>query len=534
VIGCFYGIVAAKKQLFPYSQMKQLYSFLTEDYEVKTLHTHVRDEFTKQSETSKSSKFINLNNLISDGRVIESLTIPFLMKSIDIASLDKFDLPKISGPAGGLCGLQNKLVLFGGKGNGILIHLETMDILGGISLKNYQTSDGGIIYTIKDVACSFDEDGQFAYIVYQILYDQVANESNHYRTAIGKIDLQNFGTGSFQNVWTSKLTGPNFGGRLSLVSDDIALISFSDAGPYGKRQDNGLFRPEDPDLLEGKILSVNLSNGEHNIFSFGHRNPQGLFVNSQGEIFETEHGPKGGDEFNLLRKGRNYGWPNVSHGVDYTSYHWKHGKAGRHEGYEPPLFAWVPSIAISNLIQVKNFHPAWAEDFLIGSLKAQSLFRLRLNKKQRVEFVEQIWIGSRIRDIEELENSQIALWTDDSKLKIISIANDFIKNDKRTTTSFTGSLFEGCLKCHHFGITNVTHLAPSLKMILSRDIASDNFKYSDALSKISGRWTRQRMKEFIMNPQEFAPGNMMVYQVADEKVADAIVDKLIEMDNMGQ
>ena len=163
MIGCFYGIVAAKKQLFPYSQMKQLYSFLTEDYEVKTLHTHVRDEFTKQSETSKSSKFINLNNLISDGRVIESLTIPFLMKSIDIASLDKFDLPKISGPAGGLCGLQNKLVLFGGKGNGILIHLETMDILGGISLKNYQTSDGGIIYTIKDVACSFDEDGQFAF-----------------------------------------------------------------------------------------------------------------------------------------------------------------------------------------------------------------------------------------------------------------------------------------------------------------------------------------------------------------------------------
>ena len=71
-------------------------------------------------------------------------------------------------------------------------------------------------------------------------------------------------------------------------------------------------------------------------------------------------------------------------------------------------------------------------------------------------------------------------------------------------------------------------------MIFSRDIASDNFKYSEALSKFSGGWTRERLKEFIMNPQEFAPGNMMVYQVTDEKVATAIVDKLIEIDNMGQ
>lgn len=505
-----------------------------QDYEAQTLHTNVRDEFSKPPVTDNSSDVTNLNNLISDGRVVESLTVPFLMKSIDIAALVKFNLPEISGPSGGLCSLQNKLVLFGGKGNGILIQLDSMNIMGTITLKNSQTLDGGIIHTINDVACSLRKDGQFAYIVYQILYDQLSSETKHYRTAVGKIDLKNFKTSSFENVWTSKLTGPNYGGRFSLTSDNTALISFSDAEPYGKRQDNGLFRPEDQSLLEGKIISVNLSSGKDNIFSFGHRNPQGLFVNSQGKIFSTEHGPKGGDELNLLRKGANYGWPNVSHGVNYTSYRWKHGKAGRHEGYEPPIFAWVPSIAISNLIQVKKFHPSWADDYLIGSLKAQSLFRLRLDEKQSVEFVEQIWVGSRIRDLEELENSQIALWTDDSKLKILTIANNFMKSDKRTSATYTGSLFAGCLQCHHFGITNITHLAPSLKMIFSRDIASDNFKYSEALSKFSGGWTRERLKEFIMNPQEFAPGNMMVYQVTDEKVATAIVDKLIEIDNMGQ
>src|SRR5262249_31167125 len=133
------------------------------------------------------------------------------------------------------------------------------------------------------------------------------------------------------------------------------------------------------------------------------------------QLFSTEHGARGGDELNVIAEGSNYGWPNVTLGTGYDSYNWEVGRSlvGTHAEYTAPLFAWVPSIAVLQLIEVNNCHPRWDGDLLVGSLKASSLYRLRL-EAGRVLYSEPIWIGQKIRDIAQTINGIIVLWTDDT------------------------------------------------------------------------------------------------------------------------
>jgi glucose/arabinose dehydrogenase len=108
------------------------------------------------------------------------------------------------------------------------------------------------------------------------------------------------------------------------------------------------------------------------VFTKGHLNPQGLTFLKNGQLLSTEHGPKRGDELNVITEGSNCGWPDVTVGTEYGSYDWPVGSSlvGSHTGYTAPLFAWVPSIAVSQLIEINNFHPRWDGDLLVGSLKA--------------------------------------------------------------------------------------------------------------------------------------------------------------------
>src|SRR5262249_9730824 len=156
------------------------------------------------------------------------------------------------------------------------------------------------------------------------------------------------------------------------------------------------------------------------LVSMGHRNPQGLVVSKTGELFSTEHGPSGGDELNLISEGANYGWPNVTLGTEYNAYNWKEGLQGRHTGYQLPIFGWVPSIAVSNLIQVDKFNDRWDGDLLVASLKSLSIFRLRLDGT-KVIYSEPIWLGQRIRDVTQISTGTIVLWTDDAQLLFISV-----------------------------------------------------------------------------------------------------------------
>jgi len=96
----------------------------------------------------------------------------------------------------------------------------------------------------------------------------------------------------------------------------------------------------------GKTILIHLDDGTSEIYSLGHRNPQGLYVTPEGAIWSTEHGPQGGDELNLIVRGANYGWPLVTYGTDYGSAAWPLSHVqGRHDGYQQPILRGYPPSA---------------------------------------------------------------------------------------------------------------------------------------------------------------------------------------------
>lgn len=223
--------------------------------------------------------------------------------------------------------------------------------------------------------------------------------------------------------------GHEAGGRMVQLSDDALLLSVGYQGHDGV---SGRNLPQDSSNAYGKMIRINLEEGTSALYSLGHRNPQGLHVDSQGRIWSTEHGPKGGDELNLIREGVNYGWPNVSYGTDYGSYAWPlSNEQGRHAGFTAPVYAWVPSIGVSQMISVQNnLFERWQGDLIVSSLKAKKLFRLRV-REGRVVFAEPIHIGMRIRDLVEMRSGAIVLKTDTGTFVRLIPSPDVHAEDRR-------------------------------------------------------------------------------------------------------
>src|SRR5262249_18497823 len=134
--------------------------------------------------------------------------------------------------------------------------------------------------------------------------------------------------------------GSNVGSGAKIVTDGMDKIYLT-IGDYFQ---SARAVAQDPNSTLGKIVEISISTQEVRILSIGHRNPQGLVRTKAGELLSTEQGPAGGDELNLITEGSNYGWPNVTLGTDYGTYGWKDDAlVGKHIGFKPPLFAWVPS-----------------------------------------------------------------------------------------------------------------------------------------------------------------------------------------------
>ncbi|MCC6888294.1 MAG: PQQ-dependent sugar dehydrogenase [Hyphomicrobiales bacterium] len=159
------------------------------------------------------------------------------------------------------------------------------------------------------------------------------------------------------------------------------------------------------------------------IWSYGHRNIQGAALHPQsGKLWIHEHGARGGDEINIVEPGRNYGWPVITYGVDYSGE--KIGVGTRRDGMEQPVKYWVPSIAPSGMaFYTGALFPAWRGNLFIGALLAQTLVRLEL-KGEAVGSEERLLqnLRARIRDVRQGPDGALYLATDHSSGRILRIA----------------------------------------------------------------------------------------------------------------
>ena len=156
--------------------------------------------------------------------------------------------------------------------------------------------------------------------------------------------------------------------------------------------------------------------------SKGHRNPQGI-LKIGNNIYISEHGPRGGDELNLIKSGKDYGWPFVTYGQAYSSGDYvKPSKPGTHAGYEKPLYSWVPSVAPTELVQLPS-GPQWKaqqSQIVMGTLAEQALVFIELLTPNKVGTVSSFDVGHRIRDLELMPDGTMVATTDDGKLLFIS------------------------------------------------------------------------------------------------------------------
>jgi glucose/arabinose dehydrogenase len=220
------------------------------------------------------------------------------------------------------------------------------------------------------------------------------------------------------------------GGRILFLPDKTFLLTVGDGYDYKSAA-------QDPRSHLGKTLRLTREGGAPDdnpfvgragflpeIWTLGHRNAQGLARDAEtGEIWLHEHGPRGGDELNLLRAGANYGWPVVTHGIDYD------GKLISDRtfapGFERAHFFWAPSIAPSGLLVYRgNDFPDWQGRLLVGGLAYRSIVRLRRGKDTGL-FVEEarmfVPVQKRIRDLREGPDGLIYVLTDEEDGELLRL-----------------------------------------------------------------------------------------------------------------
>lgn len=223
--------------------------------------------------------------------------------------------------------------------------------------------------------------------------------------------------------------GHQMGGRMLLDGEHHILVVIGDHDLSGVRQGEAKISL-DPHSHHGKLVRIELRTGNAEILARGLRVPQGLVRDAKGNLWETEQGPQGGDELNLLLPGSNYGWPDATYGIQYGKRQWPHAEVqGRHSGFVSPVYAWIPSIGASSVI-VSNSQqfPLWKDDLLVASLISQSIFRARLSEN-RVVYVERIYIGRGIRDMVQTDDGSIALLLRNTKILFLTRSLEFCEDD---------------------------------------------------------------------------------------------------------
>lgn len=227
------------------------------------------------------------------------------------------------------------------------------------------------------------------------------------------------------DAWTNR--GQHFGSRLVFDGKGHLFISVGDRGVMQEAQNPSnhqgtIIRLHDDGRVPADNPFVGREGFRPEIYAYGIRSPQGLALHPEtGELWETEHGPRGGDEINLILPGRNYGWPTITYGINYNG-----EKISDHthmEGMEQPLHYWVPSIATSGLaFYTGDKFPGWKGDAFVGGLAGQQLVRLRFDGTRRVAIeVLLTELKRRIRDVRNGPDGYIYLLVDEPSAPMLRL-----------------------------------------------------------------------------------------------------------------
>jgi glucose/arabinose dehydrogenase len=214
-------------------------------------------------------------------------------------------------------------------------------------------------------------------------------------------------------------TGQHFGGRIAFDRKGFLYLTLGERGDKERAQRlddhaGSVIRLHDDGRVPADNPFVNRPGARPEKFTLGNRNMQGAALHPQtGELWTHEHGPQGGDEVNVMRAGRNYGWPVITYGVNY-GIGTKIGEGTEKPGMEQPLYYWVPSIAPSGMtFYTGERFQNWRGNLFVGSLKFQMLARLELDGEKIVK-EERLIQGElgRIRDVRTGPDGYIYLLTD--------------------------------------------------------------------------------------------------------------------------
>lgn len=245
-------------------------------------------------------------------------------------------------------------------------------------------------------------------------------------TTLARTKLKNNTLYNFEELLVTKSrtnTGAHFGSRIAFDEDGYLYFSVGDRG----HRPNG----QDINTHAGTIIRLHLDGtvpkdnpfvgkaGLDEIYSYGHRNPQGVFYDKfSKQLFAIEHGPRGGDEINIIQKGKNYGWATISYGKEY----WAPIKVGigtHKKGMQQPIKVYTPSIAPSSLIVYSGkLFKNYKGNLFSGALALTHLNRIVLDKNNKVVKEERLLedLGERIRNVIESPKGEIYISTDSGKI----------------------------------------------------------------------------------------------------------------------
>ena len=258
-------------------------------------------------------------------------------------------------------------------------------------------------------------------------YSKPGADDMQSRTALIRGRFENDRLTGVQEIFEAVARGRNhFGGKIAFDKNGFLFLTLGDrqVPPEGNldahpAQDlsnhhGKIVRLHDDGRVPSDNPFVNRAGARPEIWSYGHRNAQGLAIHPEtGDIWINEHGPQGGDELNLIQPGRNYGWPVVGYGVNYTTGLAIHSGTHR-QGMEQPVHVWVPSIGISGLmIYTGNRFPQWRGNIFAGGMVGQQLARLTFDGQRVVNRETLAQQMGRIRDVRQGPDGYIYLVTED-------------------------------------------------------------------------------------------------------------------------